>query len=147
MEIVVKKFDALSLEELHGILQLRSEVFVVEQECIYQDVDGKDPKALHVFGKKSGRIAAYTRCFAPGDYFEEASIGRVAVAASERKYGYGYDIMNASIQAIKDHYNTTTIKLSAQMYLTRFYENLGFEKIGEEYLEDGIPHIQMFISD
>ncbi|GAB5400764.1 MAG: GNAT family N-acetyltransferase [Aureisphaera sp.] len=146
MEIEVKTFDQFSINELYDILQLRSEVFVVEQDCVYQDIDGKDEKALHVFGKKSGRIAAYTRCFAPGDYFEEASIGRVVVAGPERKYGYGADIMKASIEAIENHYKTTTIKLSAQTYLTRFYESLGFEKVGEEYLEDGIPHIGMIKS-
>ncbi|MDC8005108.1 GNAT family N-acetyltransferase [Aureisphaera galaxeae] len=143
MEIVVKTFDQLTIDELYNILQLRSEVFVVEQDCVYQDIDGKDRKALHVFGKKSGRVAAYTRCFAPGIYFEEAAIGRVVVSEPERKYGYGYDIMNASITAVEDHYQTTHIKLSAQTYLTHFYERLGFQKVGEEYLEDGIPHIGM----
>ena len=143
MEIFVKTFDQLSIYELHDILQLRSEVFVVEQDCVYQDIDGKDYKALHVFGKKSGRIAAYTRCFAPGDYFEEAAIGRVVVSEPERKYGYGYDIMKASVAAVEKHYKTPEIKLSAQTYLTRFYESLGFQQVGEEYLEDGIPHIGM----
>ncbi len=143
MEIFVKRFSELTRDELYDILQLRSEVFVVEQDCVYQDIDGKDRKALHVFGKKSGRMAAYTRCFAPGDYFEEASIGRVVVSGHERKHGYGYDIMHASIVAVKEHYNTSEIKLSAQTYLVQFYEQLGFEPIGEEYLEDGIPHIAM----
>ena len=147
MEIIVKTFDELSTYELHNILQLRSEVFVVEQECVYQDVDGKDYKGLHVFAKKSGRIAAYARCFAPGDYFEEASIGRVVVPKEERKYGYGHDIIKASIEAIKVHYNTSEIRLSAQTYLVRFYESHGFYKDGEEYLEDGIPHINMVLRE
>ena len=143
MEIKIKTFQELTVEELHDIFQLRSEVFVVEQNCVYQDIDGKDKKALHVFGIKGKYVVAYTRCFAPGIYFNEAAIGRVVVLQSERKYGYGHDIMKASITAIKDNYHTSTIKLSAQTYLTRFYESHGFKKTGEEYLEDGIPHIEM----
>ncbi|MCT8339326.1 GNAT family N-acetyltransferase [Flavobacteriaceae bacterium TK19130] len=143
MEIIVKTFDQLGTDELYDLLQLRSEVFVVEQDCVYQDIDGKDRKALHVIGVKKGKIIGYTRCFAPGDYFEEAAIGRVVVRMSERKYGYGHDIMNASMQAIKKYYGTETIKLSAQQYLSKFYEAHGFQKVGEGYLEDGIPHIAM----
>ncbi|MCL4159256.1 UNVERIFIED_CONTAM: hypothetical protein GTU68_051760, partial [Idotea baltica] len=97
IEIQVKKFSELKLVELYYILQLRSEVFVVEQDCIYQDLDGKDEKALHVLGFKNDKIVAYTRVFKPGDYFKEASIGRVVVAKKERQHKYGYDIMKASI--------------------------------------------------
>lgn len=143
MEITVKTFNDLDIFEVHGIFRLRSEVFVVEQNCVYQDVDGKDLNALHIIGKKDGEIIAYTRCFKPGYYFEEAAIGRVVVEASQRKYKYGYDIMNASIAGIKAHYNTDKIKLSAQVYLLKFYNSLGFTQIGEDYLEDGIPHILM----
>ncbi len=143
MHITVKKFEALTLEELYGILRLRSEVFVVEQDCVYQDLDGKDQKALHVIGKKEGVVIAYTRLFKSGDYFEQASIGRVVVKKSERKYGYGHEIMIASIKAVREHLNETTIKISAQTYLKKFYNSLGFKAIGEEYLEDGIPHIGM----
>jgi len=143
MEINVKTFDQLTKRELYDILQLRSEVFVVEQDCVYQDMDGNDEKALHVLGTKDGKIVAYTRCFKPGFYFKEASIGRVIVKKSERKYKFGNDIMNASVVAIKNNYNTTLIKISAQCYLDKFYTNLGFNAIGEGYLEDGIPHIAM----
>lgn len=143
MEIIVKTFHELTIYELHELLQLRSEVFVVEQDCVYQDIDGKDPKALHIILKKSDRIVAYTRCFAPGIYFDEAAIGRVVVAVNERKHGYGHDIMEASVNAIKTRYNTNSIKLSAQTYLIQFYESHGFIVQGETYLEDGIPHIQM----
>ncbi|WP_432412315.1 GNAT family N-acetyltransferase [Rasiella sp. SM2506] len=143
MEITVKTFEELTLNELHDILQLRSEVFVVEQDCVYQDIDGKDQKALHVIGKKEGKIVAYTRCFEPGIYFEEAAIGRVVVAVKERKYGFGHDVMKASILAIKKRYHTESIKLSAQTYLIKFYESHNFVTTGEEYLEDGIPHIAM----
>lgn len=143
MHITIKKFEALTLEELYAILRLRSEVFVVEQDCVYQDLDGKDQKALHVIGKKEGVVIAYTRLFKSGDYFEQASIGRVVVKKSERKYGYGHEIMIASIKAVREHLNETTIKISAQTYLKKFYNSLGFKAIGEEYLEDGIPHIGM----
>lgn len=143
LKIEVKTFNDLNLDELYDLLQLRSEVFVVEQDCVYQDIDGKDKEALHVIGFKNGKIVAYTRCFNPGYYFKEAAIGRVVVKDSERKFGYGHDIMNASQQAISEHYNTTNIKLSAQQYLIKFYEFHGYKTTGEGYLEDGIPHIAM----
>ena len=104
MDFIVKSFDELSLSELYHILQLRSEVFVVEQDCVYQDIDGKDQKALHVFGVKDQQIVAYTRLFNKGDYFENASIGRVIVKESQRAIGYGHQIMKVSIKAIKDLY-------------------------------------------
>lgn len=143
MKFLIKNFNELTIHELYAILQLRSEVFVVEQDCVYQDLDFKDQKSLHVFGIKNNTIVAYTRIFKPGDYFKDASIGRVVVKDSERKYGYGYDLMNASIKAVQLEFNTKKITISAQVYLTKFYTNLGFKKIGEEYLEDGIPHIEM----
>ena len=146
IHITTKKFNALTTQELYNILQLRSEVFVVEQDCVYQDIDGEDQKALHIFGYKNDKIVAYTRIFKAGDYFEEASIGRVVVAQQERKFKYGYDIMKASINAIKTHYNDTIIRISAQVYLKQFYNNLGFIEDGEDYLEDGIPHINMLKS-
>ena len=143
MNFVTKSFSELTTTELYKILQLRSEVFVVEQDCVYQDIDGKDQKAIHVIGYKGKNVVAYTRLFKPGYYFEEASLGRVVVKHSERHHQYGYDIMNASIEAIKSYYNETVIKISAQCYLKNFYNNLEFFEVGEEYLEDGIPHIGM----
>lgn len=143
LNIVIKPFNKLSVEELYNILQLRSEIFVVEQNCVYQDMDDKDQKALHVLGKKNNKIIAYTRIFKSGDYFDIPSIGRVIVSKSERQYGYGYNIMNASINAIKQNFKESKIKLSAQCYLKKFYNNLGFIEVGEEYLEDDIPHICM----
>ncbi|WP_288955507.1 GNAT family N-acetyltransferase [uncultured Polaribacter sp.] len=143
MNFITKSFSELTTSELYQILQLRSEVFVVEQDCVYQDLDFKDQKALHVFGFKNDKIIAYTRLFKPGDYFDNSSIGRVVVAASERKYGYGFHLMEASIKAIEDHFNSSKITISAQVYLTKFYNSLRFNKVGEEYLEDGIPHIRM----
>jgi len=143
MQIKVKTFQELNLDELYEILALRSEVFVVEQDCVYQDIDGKDQKALHISGYKDDKLVAYTRCFNKGLYFEEASIGRVIVKGDQRKYGFGHDILEASIKEIENKFSTKTIKLSAQKYLTRFYESHGFKQIGEGYLEDGIPHIAM----
>lgn len=143
LDIFVKTYDALTKDDLYHMLQLRSEVFVVEQHCAYQDIDGKDAKALHVMGYKNGNLVAYTRIFKPGDYFKLSSIGRVVVKQDHRDYKYGYTIMEASIKAIEQHFNTTAIKISAQCYLKRFYNNLGFKETGEEYLEDGIPHIAM----
>ena len=124
-------------------MKLRSEIFVVEQDCVYQDLDGKDAKALHVIGIKNNEVVAYTRIFKPGDYFDIASIGRVAVHKDHRKYGYGKLIMEASINAVNNKFMEQQIKISAQTYLDKFYTELGFEAIGEGYLEDGIPHIQM----
>jgi len=143
MNFQIKTFQELTTTELYNILQLRSEVFVVEQDCVYQDVDFKDQKALHVFGYKNDKMVAYTRIFKPGDYFDNSSIGRVVVAASERKYGFGYDLMKASIDAIKKHFKVDEITISAQKYLKKFYETHQFIQVGEEYLEDGIPHIRM----
>lgn len=143
MKIETRNFNDLSLIELYMLLQLRAEVFVVEQNCVYQDIDGKDDKALHILGFKNAELVAYTRCFKPGDYFEKASIGRVIVKENFRKYGYGHQIMRASVKEIEERFHTSSIKLSAQQYLTSFYESHGFEQTGKGYLEDGIPHIAM----
>ena len=143
LDIIVKEFNELSIQELYNILQLRSDVFVVEQNCVYQDLDGKDAKALHVIGTKNNRVVAYTRIFKPGNYFDESSIGRVAVHKDHRKYGYGKNIMQASINAVHEKFGKQKIKISAQTYLKKFYIELGFKIKGEDYLEDGIPHITM----
>ena len=142
-KIQIKSFKELKTQELYDMLQLRSEVFVVEQDCVYQDIDGKDQSALHILGFKNDKLIGYTRVFKPGIYFKEASIGRVVVSKNEREYKYGYMLMEASIKAIKNHYNENLIKISAQCYLKQFYINVGFNTIGDAYLEDGIPHIAM----
>lgn len=144
MVVSVKSFKELTTRDVYAVLQLRSEIFVVEQNCVYQDIDGKDFKAFHVLGYKDNNLVAYTRIFKPGDYFKEASIGRVVVKKYERKHKYGYVIMQESIAAVKEHLQETTIKISAQKYLLKFYNNLGFKEEGEEYLEDGIPHMVMY---
>lgn len=143
MNIYVKTFNELTTSELYDLLQLRSEVFVVEQDCVYQDIDGKDQKALHVIGEKDNKIVAYTRVFDSGYYFDTPSIGRVVVKETERKFGYGHDIMKVSIETIEKEFSTSAITISAQTYLQKFYESHGFKQIGEGYLEDGIPHIKM----
>ena len=143
MNFIAKYFSELNTTELYEILQLRSEVFVVEQDCVYQDIDFKDQKALHIIGYKNNKIVAYTRVFKPGDYFKNASIGRVIIASSARKYGLGHDLIKTSITAIKKYFNDDKITISAQKYLKKFYESHHFIQIGEEYLEDGIPHIEM----
>ncbi|GAB4509228.1 MAG: GNAT family N-acetyltransferase [Allomuricauda sp.] len=143
MQVSIKTFDELTIHELYQILRLRSEVFVVEQDCVYQDVDNKDQKAHHVIGLKEDEVVAYTRVFKPGDYFDNVSIGRVVVRQDQRKYGLGKQIMLATMAAIDQRFPNKPIEISAQSYLLRFYTDLGFSAFGEEYLEDGIPHQRM----
>jgi ElaA protein len=139
----IKPFKALSLSELYQILQLRSEVFVVEQNCVYQDIDGKDEKALHVMGIHEGILVAYARLFKPGDYFEQASIGRVIVKPGYRDQKWGHDLMTEAIKGGEECYKSKAITISAQLYLKKFYEGHGFVPTSEMYLEDNIPHIEM----
>ena len=139
----IKRFNELSTTELYELLQLRSEVFVVEQNCVYQDIDGKDEKALHVLGYFNDELAAYSRLFDKGYYFEEASIGRVVVSPKFRDKKFGHDLMRVSIGAIKDNFNQTAITISAQEYLKKFYESHSFVQTSDMYLEDDIPHIEM----
>lgn len=139
----IKPFKELSVDELYQLLQLRSEVFVVEQNCVYQDVDGKDPKAIHVIGEFEGEIVAYSRIFKAGDYFDQASIGRVVIKENFRDRKWGNDLIKEAIVAIEKNFGTSEITISAQLYLKKFYESHGFIQTSEEYLEDGIPHIEM----
>ena len=145
MKTFIKTFDDLSNTEIYQILRLRSEVFVVEQECIYQDIDNKDKKAVHIFLKEKNEIIAYSRVFKEKEYFENPSIGRVVVANKRRMYGVGKKIMNISIDYIKKNIKAKSIEISAQKYLKKFYSNLGFIQQGDEYLEDNIPHLRMFL--
>jgi ElaA protein len=139
----IKRFEALSLSELYSVLQLRSEVFVVEQNCVYQDIDGKDQKAIHLIGEYEGKTVAYARLFKPNDYFENASIGRVIVKPEYRALKIGHELMTEAINAINKLFNETQITISAQLYLKNFYESHGFVQTSEMYLEDDIPHIEM----
>ena len=137
----IKEWTELSTSEVENIFSLRSEVFVVEQDCVYQDIDGKDQKAKHVLGKKDGEIVAYARIFKPGEYFKEASFGRAVVKKTERGKGVGDELVINCLENI----NEEEIKISAQSYLKGFYGKHGFKAEGNEYLEDGIPHTAMFI--
>ena len=137
----VKEWADLSTREVENIFSLRSEVFVVEQDCVYQDIDGKDQKAKHVLGKKENDIVAYARIFKPGDYFKEASFGRAVVKKTERGKGVGDELVKNCLENITEE----EIKISAQSYLKGFYGKHGFKAEGKEYLEDGIPHTAMFI--
>ncbi len=139
----IKRFNKLSTVELYSILQLRSLVFVVEQNCVYQDMDGKDEKALHLLGEFQGKIVAYARLFNKADYFENASIGRVIVHPDYRDKKFGHDLMKNAIEGIETHFGESKITISAQLYLKKFYETNGFVPTSEMYLEDDIPHIEM----
>tara|TARA_B100000900_G_scaffold13604_1_gene11021 strand:+ start:193 stop:636 length:444 start_codon:yes stop_codon:yes gene_type:complete len=143
--LVIKTFYKLEREELYQILRLRSEVFVVEQDCIYQDLDNKDQKAIHIFLKENENIIAYTRVFKKGDYYRNPSIGRVVVSKNERGKELGKKIMKSSIDYIKKNKLGEKIELSAQKYLDKFYKDLDFYNIGKEYMEDGIPHQRMLL--
>ena len=143
LQLEIKPFNALSAAELYDILLLRAEVFIVEQNCVYQDIDGKDSKARHLIGTVDGKIVAYSRLFAPGDYYDNASIGRVVISPAYRDRKWGHDLMSASIAAAQEHYTTSAITIMAQLYLKKFYESHGFVQEGEPFLEDGIPHIMM----
>ncbi|VXC25306.1 Protein ElaA [Flavobacterium sp. 9AF] len=143
IQFKIKRFKELSLGELYDLLKLRSEVFVVEQNCVYLDIDGKDSKAIHVLGFYKEELVAYTRVFNKGDYFNEASIGRVVVHPDYRDKKWGFQLMETSIETVKVFFNQTEITISAQQYLTKFYESLGFIQTSDMYLEDDIPHVEM----
>lgn len=139
-------FQELSLYELYDILKLRQEVFIVEQDCPYLDADGKDRKAFHIMFCKDSELIAYTRLLAPGASYEKyASIGRVINAEKERGKGIGKELMVYSIEKCKELFPDKSIKISAQVYLEKFYKSLGFEETGDRYLEDGIPHMAMIL--
>lgn len=140
-----KTFKQLSVDELYAILQLRSEVFVVEQNCVFQDMDFKDQIAHHVIGICDNKIVAYTRLFKPNDYYEFASIGRVVINPKFRDQKWGNDLMQYSIQEIEKSFSVKQITIGAQLYLKRFYEKNGFVQTSAVYLEDDIEHIEMKI--
>lgn len=139
----IKPFEGLSVNELYDILRLRSEIFVVEQNCVYLDLDGKDKFALHLFGEYDGKIVAYVRLFKAGICFDNASIGRVTVDANYRDRKWGHDLMREAITAIALHFGENKITIGAQLYLKKFYESHKFIQTSEMYLEDDIPHIEM----
>ena len=145
MQFEFKHFTELTNEELYDILSLRSQICVVEQDCVYNDLDGHDKNAIHQFLRKGDEIVAYSRLLKPGSRFTDYSIGRVVVKESERGTGLGIQMMEEAKSYIKETWKAEKIKISAQKYLQKFYEDLGFVVITEEYLEDGIPHFGMLL--
>lgn len=143
MKWILKKFEELTIDELYTILQLRNEVFIIEQNCIYPDLDYKDQPAIHLMCMKSKKLIGYTRILPPGVSYSVPSIGRVVTALSARKSGIGKELMYKSIDACINLYGISDITLSAQLYLKKFYESFGFKASGDKYLEDGIDHIKM----
>lgn len=136
-------FDQLSAAQLYALLQLRSEVFVVEQACIFQDMDGADVQAMHLLGSLQGSLVAYARCLKAGHKFAEASIGRVATRAAVRGTGAGHALMSNAIACLLQGWGAQAIRIGAQAHLEAFYRQHGFHKAGPVYLEDGIAHIEM----
>ena len=142
-----KPFNELSPHELYKILQLRNAVFVVEQNCVFQDADDKDDGCLHLMGFSGGELAAYTRLAPPGYIYREASIGRVVTSPGHRSKGLGRELMQHSIEACRSAFGNGPIKIGAQYYLVQFYGSLGFHINGEIYLEDGIEHVHMLLDE
>ena len=145
MESVVKKFQDLTVDELYAILRLRSAVFVVEQDCVYQDLDDIDQEAWHVYLKDGEEIVGYLRVVAKGKRLDEVSIGRVI--SLYRRKGIGSKLMEIGKAVAKEKFGATKIKVGAQVQAQSFYEQTGFKPISEHYLEDGIPHIYMLYEE
>jgi len=143
---ICKPFSRLSADELYAILQLRSAVFVVEQNCVFQDADNKDQPSFHLMGWQDAALVAYTRLVPPGIAYNEASIGRVVTAITARGSGIGRMLMQRSIDECRKLFGEGVIRIGAQLYLKEFYTSLGFIPTGGIYPEDGIDHIQMLLS-
>ncbi len=140
----IKKFEELNTKELYAIMQLRLAVFSVEQNCAYQDADGKDLKCVHLSGfDEENDLIVYSRIVPAGISFNEVSIGRVITSAKARGTGAGKELMKKSMEFIEKQYGKVPVRIGAQCYLIKFYSSFGFEISGEEYLEDNIPHIEM----
>jgi ElaA protein len=138
-----KKFEELTSKELYNILELRVEVFVVEQNCLYNECDRKDFKSTHLWCEMDGKVIAYCRILPPGVSYHEPSIGRVVSHPDFRHLKMGYQLMRHSLQIIENHFQTHSVRISAQSYLKSFYEKFGYQQVSEEYLEDDLPHMQM----
>ena len=141
MELHVKKYEELTADELYDLLRARSEVFVVEQNCVYQDLDNKDKKAYHVWLEDEAGIAAYLRVLPAGVSYDEPSIGRVI--SLRRRMGLGSKVVAEGLKIAREKFGAKAVRISAQEYAQPFYEQSGFVKVSESYLEDGIPHVQM----
>ncbi|MFW6280456.1 MAG: GNAT family N-acetyltransferase [Halanaerobium sp.] len=143
MDFVIKQFDDLTNDELYKILKARIDVFVVEQNCPYEECDNKDYDSVHIFYQENNEITAYLRIIAAGVSYKEPSIGRVLVAKEYRRQGIAKKMMNKALLYISNNFEADSIRISAQKYLLDFYRSLGFESVSDEYLEDGIPHHEM----
>lgn len=143
MDWYIKRFNELTMEEMYDILEVRCKVFIVEQKCVYQDCDGRDKNSYHLFAKENDKVVAYLRILDKGISFDEISIGRVLTVKEQRKTGLGRILMQKSLDFVFDELKESVIRISAQEYLLKFYNSLGFEQISESYLEDDIPHIEM----
>jgi len=141
----LKFFDELSPSELYAALRLRSEVFVVEQQCIFLDMDSLDQQCWHLLGYVGEQLAAYVRILPPGLSYQQPSIGRVVTSPSFRGKGAGRSLMQEAIKRTRELFGNQDIKIGAQLYLKKFYGSLGFEPQGDIYLEDGIQHIHMIL--
>ena len=142
-----KSYNELTASELYDIYYLRQEVFVVEQKCAYQDIDGNDQSSYHIMAYYNKVLVAYLRIVNPGVLYIEASIGRVVVKYNYRGKGLARELTNMAIEKIKLVYDKSSIRISAQQYLVPFYKSLNFRVIGNGYLEDNIPHIEMLYVD
>ncbi|QCX40921.1 GNAT family N-acetyltransferase [Aureibaculum algae] len=147
MKWFLKTFDQLSLNEFYSILKLRIDIFVVEQNCPYPELDNKDQLAHHLFCINNNEVIAYTRIFKPGDYYVQSAFGRVVVHENFRKQELGKKLIEQTINETYKLYGKTPIKIGGQVYLKKFYESFGFQQKGEGYLEDGIPHIYMILDN
>ena len=147
IEWKITPFQELTNKELYALFVLRIEVFVVEQNCPYQDADGKDFKSLHLFAHDENEvICACARLVLPGVSYPEWSIGRVATSLDVRRQGIGRELMQRAMQYLREEKNNPPVRISAQTYLLEFYQSFGFVQVGDEYLEDDIPHIQMLFT-
>jgi len=139
----LKPYNELTLDELYDLLQLRQMVFSVEQNCAYLDADGKDQLTWHLLGYKNDKLIAYSRLIPAGVTFTEISIGRVVTHKNYRMTGAGKELMRRSVLHCEELFGVQPIRIGAQKYLKAFYEGFGFKDCGKEYLEDGIPHLEM----
>ncbi|HEX4373223.1 MAG TPA: GNAT family N-acetyltransferase [Puia sp.] len=145
MDWLCKKFDDLTPRELYSILQLRNEVFVVEQDCVFQDADNKDQYCYHLMGWQENDLVAYSRILPPEIFYSESSIGRIVTSPNARGNGIGRELVKQSIEELYILFGKIPIKIGAQMYLQKFYESFGFKQTSDIYLEDDIPHIEMLL--
>ncbi|MBC7829299.1 MAG: GNAT family N-acetyltransferase [Chitinophagaceae bacterium] len=147
MNWICKPFEQLSPKELYAILQLRNDVFVVEQNCVFQDADDRDQASWHFMGWHEDRLAAYTRLLPAGISYPESSIGRVVIFPKMRKSGLGKELMERSIEMLYLLWNKQPIRIGAQLYLKKFYESFGFQQCSDIYIEDNIEHISMILQN